>query len=91
MDKNLIPKNQAALDAIARVINICGGSSGVVKRFCVTRQTVHNWVTGKTQIPLNTCVMIEQELERQVTCEDLRPDLMGMWRYLREQVAVREL
>jgi DNA-binding transcriptional regulator YdaS (Cro superfamily) len=48
---------------------------------------VSDWCTGKTTVPFDRCVAIEIFTNRQVTCEELRPDKVEEFAYLRSTAA----
>jgi DNA-binding transcriptional regulator YdaS (Cro superfamily) len=73
MDKKTTP--------IKKACSIAGGQAALARILSVSPPTVNQWITGNRPIPLERCIEIEKATERQVRCEELRPDLD--WAYLR--------
>lgn len=53
----------------------------LAKALGVQPPSISDWITGKKQVPAERCPSIEQFTDRQVTCEEMRPDVD--WAYLR--------
>ena len=68
---------------IQKAVGIMGGPSKAAAALGVTVQAVCFWRDGDRDVRPEVCVQIEQETNRAVTCEDLRPDLADHWQYLR--------
>ena len=49
----------------------------------VSTPTVSQWISGKRQIPSERCTQIEFATDGTVTVEELRPDLLSHWKFLR--------
>jgi DNA-binding transcriptional regulator YdaS (Cro superfamily) len=52
----------------------------------VSQVIISQWKTGARPVPAERCPTIERATNRQVTCEDLRPDVD--WAYLRGTAAI---
>lgn len=79
---HITPAQQAAKQAVA----LLGGSVQAARRLRVKNeryQTVQAWL--RTRVPAEYCPLIERELQGQVTCEQLRPDIE--WGVLRKGAA----
>ncbi|THF55941.1 transcriptional regulator [Pseudothauera rhizosphaerae] len=59
-----------------------GRASRLALSLGVTPTTVSEWAAMKKLVPSERCSEIESLTNRQVTCEDLRPDLAEHWAYL---------
>lgn len=60
---------------------MAGGLGALADRLGVSSPTVHEWKSGKRQVPFERCVQIEQTTNGLVTCEMLRSDVN--WAVLR--------
>lgn len=49
----------------------------------VTPAAVHQWVRGIRRVPTDRCADIEKATAGAVTCEELRPDKLDYWAFLR--------
>lgn len=59
-----------------------GRASSLAASIGVTPTTVSEWAAGRKSIPSERCAEVEQATHGQVTCEELRPDLVLHWAYL---------
>ena len=74
-------KSKRALD---RAIDLLKGRTPFASSIGVTAPTVDYWRSEKGRVAAELCPKIERLTDRQVTCEQLRPDVD--WAYLREAV-----
>lgn len=66
--------------AAERAVALLGGPVSAARRLDVERyQTVQSWT--RNRIPAEYCPSIERELNGQIKCEEMRPDVD--WAYLR--------
>lgn len=72
------------MNALHRAIELIGSQQKVAGLCDVSQPTVAGWVR-RSFVPADYCIRLEQGTDRQVTCEDLRPDVD--WAYLRTTVA----
>ena len=49
----------------------------------VSQVIISQWKTGARIVPAERCIDIDRATHGAVTCEDLRPDLIDRWAYLR--------
>lgn len=69
------------------------GQSGLAfaKQLGVSQPTMSDWVRGKDrggkEIPLERCEQIERETSGAVTCEEMRPDKVKYFEYMRKRTA----
>lgn len=68
---------------IQRACDHLGSISALARAIGVSVPTVHQWITEVRPIPSERCSQIEVATGRLVTCEELRPDLVEHWAYLR--------
>ena len=66
---------------LQKVFSIVGGKSALAKHLGILPWAVAKW--EKTQVPAERCPDIENLTNKQVTCEELRPDVN--WSVLRNQ------
>jgi DNA-binding transcriptional regulator YdaS (Cro superfamily) len=71
MEKLLAFLNSLSPDEQETFANNCGTSVGYLRKA----------VSAKQRLGESTCINVERESKRKVTCEDLRPDVD--WAYLR--------
>lgn len=70
------------------------GMSGVAfaKLLGVSQPTVSDWARGKERggkvVPQERCSQIERLTQGAVTCEELRPDLIAEFAYMRTRPAI---
>lgn len=83
MPNNLSMKKSSENHPIERAISIAGGISAMARSLGVSAPTVHQWKSGGRQVPAERCPEIERITNGAVTCEELRPDLVPQWAYLR--------
>lgn len=74
-------KSKRALD---RAIELLKGRTPFARAIGFTAPAVDYWREAAGKIPAEVCPTIERLTDRQVTCEQLRPDVD--WAYLREAV-----
>jgi DNA-binding transcriptional regulator YdaS (Cro superfamily) len=67
--------------AIERACDIAGGQAALARKIGVHVSFPNQWVKGRRPVPAERCPSIEKATARQVTCEQLRPDVD--WAYLR--------
>lgn len=60
-----------------------GRASKLADTLGVSSATISEWATGRKQVPAERCTEIEDATSRSVLCEELRPDLVRHWDYLR--------
>lgn len=60
-----------------------GRAHRLARSLKITPPVVSDWCTGKKQIPIEQCVPIERFTNQEVTCEELRPDKVADFAYLR--------
>lgn len=53
------------------------GQTGIAELLGVSQGLVSQWLSGKTKITAERAVQIEEATGREVTRQDLRPDLFG--------------
>ena len=68
---------------IIRACRYVGGITSMASRIGVSTPTVSQWISGTRPIPSERCTQIERETDGTVTVEELRPDLVAHWEYLR--------
>lgn len=68
---------------IQKAVDLMGGPSKAAAALGVSIQAVCFWRDGEREVRPEICSAIEEKIERQVTCEELRPDLAEHWEYLR--------
>lgn len=61
-------------EVVNQVIGILGSQVALAKAVGVQRQAVFGWASGRYLVPVKHCPKIEKAVNRQVTCEQLRPD-----------------
>lgn len=72
------------MSAIQTAIDLVGGATALATALGLDKpQIINNWRSRR--VPAEYCPAIERATNRQVRCEDLRPDVD--WAYLREAVA----
>jgi len=62
-----------------------GAQAALARLLDVPPVLISQWVRGKRPIPLERCGEIEQATESAVTCEEMRPDKVVLWTYLRSR------
>lgn len=72
-----------SLESIKKACDAVGGVSRLSNILGVKPPSVQQWLNGRRPIPAERCPDIERATGGKVRCEDLRPDLMKMWEYLR--------
>lgn len=55
--------------------------SKFAKKIKVTQGFISRLILNKTAVPFKLCITVEKATNRQVTCEELRPDID--WSFLR--------
>jgi DNA-binding transcriptional regulator YdaS (Cro superfamily) len=60
-----------------------GRAIALARHLKVAAPVVSDWCTGEKPIPVERCVPIERFTDRQVTCEEMRPDKALDFAYLR--------
>jgi len=73
----------APMEPLAKAIALCGGKAALARALHTYPQKVDNWTRRSGRVPLQYCVAIEQATAGVVTVEQLRPELIEQWRYLR--------
>lgn len=65
------------------------GNSGLAlaKLVGVSQAVVSDWCRQRQEIPLERCMQIEQFTAGQVTCEEMRPDKVEYFAYMRGRAA----
>lgn len=79
-----------AMCSVRKACQVVGSQRRLAELLEVTPATINQWVSGKRPIPMDRCVDIERVTDRKVTCEELRPDLVAHWRYVRGTCANAE-
>ena len=72
---------------IEKVINLIGGVTVCARLVGVAPPTIHEWKTGKRKVPVERCQQLEQLVDSQVTCEEMRPDKVEYFAYMRTRTA----
>ena len=62
--------------AVAKACVVVGGQSRLSRVIGVSPATINQWVKGIRPIPEERCPSIEHATSGEVTCEELRPDLV---------------
>jgi DNA-binding transcriptional regulator YdaS (Cro superfamily) len=68
---------------IERACEVVGSQAKLAEILCVHFSMISQWVHGHRQVPSERCPDIEKATKGAVTCEELRPDLLDQWSYLR--------
>ena len=71
------------MDALTKAIGVFGGKAALARALNTYPQKVDNWTRRSGRVPAEYCVAIEQATGGSVTVEELRPDLIAHWQYLR--------
>jgi DNA-binding transcriptional regulator YdaS (Cro superfamily) len=71
------------ISPIKRACDAVGGQSRLAATLSITPAAVHQWVRGIRRVPTDRCADIEKATEGAVTCEELRPDKLEYWMFLR--------
>lgn len=61
-----------------RIVNILGSKAALAKALNTSKQNINQW---KEHVPIKYCPDIEYLTNRQITCEEMRPDVN--WSVLR--------
>jgi DNA-binding transcriptional regulator YdaS (Cro superfamily) len=69
--------------AIVEACRKAGSQAALARLLSVKPSTVNEWYLGEGKVPLERCVDIERGLG--VTCEELRPDKVEFFCYLRNR------
>lgn len=64
-----------------------GRSADLARAVGVSLPTMTRWVNGTEPIPENRCRQIERVTHGAVTCEEMRPDLVEEFAYMRSRPA----
>jgi DNA-binding transcriptional regulator YdaS (Cro superfamily) len=70
--------------ALDKVVSKMGSMQVLADHLGVTKGAVGQWKLDGRKIPAEHCPVIERLVNREVVCEELRPDVD--WAYLREAV-----
>lgn len=71
------------ISPIQRACDAVGGQARLAASLSVTPAAVHQWVRGIRRVPTDRCADIEKATAGAVTCEELRPDKLDYWAFLR--------
>lgn len=71
------------ISPIQRACDVVGGQARLAASLSVTPAAVHQWVRGIRRVPTDRCADIEKATAGAVTCEQLRPDKLDYWAFLR--------
>lgn len=71
------------ISPIQRACDAVGGQARLAAALAVTPAAVHQWVSGIRRVPTERCADIEKATAGVVTCEELRPDKLDYWAFLR--------
>ena len=65
------------------------GNSGlaIAKLLGISQAVVSDWCRGRQEIPLERCQQVELLTHSQVTCEEMRPDKVEYFAYMRTRTA----
>lgn len=69
--------------AINKAVEMVGGQMPMAKLTNRSQGAVSKWVRGASTVPSDVCLKIEQATNGEVTVEELRPDLVDQWTYIR--------
>lgn len=58
-------------------------AAALADRLGISPVLISQWRTGVRQVPAERCPDIERVTNGVLTCEELRPDLIRQWSYLR--------
>lgn len=72
-------------EAIKQAAEILGSQAELSRRLRIQAPTINQWISGIRPVPLLRCVEIEALTGRQVTRQQIRPDIP--WAQLRETAA----
>jgi DNA-binding transcriptional regulator YdaS (Cro superfamily) len=64
-----------------------GRATQLARHLGVSQPTVSDWSSGKKQVPLDHCPLIQSFTEGAVTCEELRPDKAEYFALIRAQAS----
>lgn len=64
-----------------------GKKTELARSIGVDGQLIWQWATGVREVPLERCQQIEQATAGQVTCEEMRPDKVEYFAYMRTRAA----
>lgn len=67
--------------ALDRAIEIIGSATALAKLLGISKGAVSQWKDEGRKVPLEHCPLIERGTNREVKCEELRPDVD--WEYVR--------
>lgn len=68
--------------AVELAVSIFGSQANFAKELNIKPQNVQMWVYNKRKVPIKHCLLIETLTKKDVTCEELRPDID--WKELSE-------
>jgi DNA-binding transcriptional regulator YdaS (Cro superfamily) len=68
-------------EALDKAVSLVGSMQALAEHVGVTKGAVSQWKTDGRRIPAEHCPTIERLTNREVTCEELRPDVD--WAFLR--------
>lgn len=51
--------------------------SALAEKLGVSQGLIHQWISGKTRITAERAIDVEEKTNKQITRQDLRPDLFG--------------
>ena len=64
-----------------------GRQAALATHLSIKQPTVADWLSGKKQVALDHCPLIQAFTDNQVTCEELRPDKVEYFALIRAQAA----
>jgi DNA-binding transcriptional regulator YdaS (Cro superfamily) len=88
-----MPNNRGMeqITPIEKVINLLGGVTACARLVGVSPPTVHEWKTHKRKVPVERCQQLEELVNREVTCEEMRPEKVAYFAYMRHRPAPESL
>ncbi|MCW5648367.1 MAG: helix-turn-helix domain-containing protein [Ramlibacter sp.] len=64
-----------------------GRQAALAVRLNIKQPTVADWLSGKKQVALDHCPLIQEATNNEVTCEELRPDKAAYFALIRAQAS----
>lgn len=66
---------------VLKAARIVGSQSAMAVQLGLKKQNIYQWTLPGRKVPAEYCPVIERLTDRQVRCEDLRPDMD--WAFIR--------
>jgi len=70
-------------ETIQKAAEILDGQANLARAIGASPAMVHQWINGIRPISVKSCIDIDRATAGAITCEQLRPDLIDRWAYLR--------